>query len=55
MQTLAMRVLEEAMRLFERMRQIEHGRNPALSVWLDAFGYELTPSPQPVPIRRRQI
>jgi len=54
MKTLAMRVLELTARLYERMSQIKRDRAPALSVWLDAYGGELTSLPEPVPIRSKR-
>ncbi len=54
MKILAMRVLELTTRLLERMSQIERGREPALFVWLESYGSELTPRPEPVSTRRRR-
>ena len=55
MKTLARRVLELTTRLLETMSRIKRDREPALSVWLESYGGELTPRPEPVPIRRRRI
>ena len=55
MKMLAMRVLKLTTRLFETMSRIKRDREPALSVWLEAYGGELTPRPKPVPVRRRRI
>jgi hypothetical protein len=55
MKTLAVGVLELTRRLLETMSRIKHDREPALSVWFESYGGELTPRPEPVPIRRRRI